>query len=215
MESNPAQAPVVESQPVTPPVSEPKKGFPKFALILAAFIILFLVGGGAYLLGKSSTPKQEQPTTAEKQTPAVTNTPTTTPTPDETASWETYTGNAYSIKYPTDYHTSITASGLSISDSTGQFNLIISSEPTSLDLNSYINSKSSCTSITSSNGQAYKIDVDNFLRYEKNPCGQAGSTDLYGIHGGIAYHLSIPTQENYDSTLVTLNQILSSFKFTK
>ena len=81
-------------------------------------------------------------------------------------------------------------------------------------MNKYIDQNPTCASISSTNGKPYQIDSVNALRFDKNPCGLAGSTDIYMTHKGIGYHFSIPIQENYDKFVPTLNQILSTFKFT-
>lgn len=60
-------------------------------------VILVLLLGGVYILGKNNSIKQSnQPST-------VTKTTTPTPTPNPTANWKTYTGNGFSFRYPTDW----------------------------------------------------------------------------------------------------------------
>jgi len=118
------------------------------------------------------------------------------------------------MQYPADLTTTISNSELNIKNKAGDFDLVIASEPTNLDLSNYVDQKSWCTSIKSSSGKTHTIDSENSLRFEKNPCGLAGSTDIYTVHNGTAYHFSIDTQETYEQNLPTLNQILSTFKFT-
>ncbi len=62
--------------------------------------LVILIAGGAYYLGRSTSPKSSTTPTVISQTPQ----PITTSS-DETANWETYTNNKYyySIKYPTDW----------------------------------------------------------------------------------------------------------------
>ena len=189
---------------------EPQKRkfhIPKIALILIFFLILLgLMEGGLYLYKNSNNNSAPTPSPS----PVI----QTTPTPDPTANWKTYTGQNYSMQYPADLTTTISNSELNIKNKAGDFDLVIASEPTNLDLSNYVDQKSWCTSIKSSSGKTHTIDSENSLRFEKNPCGLAGSTDIYTVHNGTAYHFSIDTQETYEQNLPTLNQILSTFKFT-
>ena len=52
------------------------------------------------------------------------------------------------------------------------------------------------------------------MRYYNNPCGLSGSTDLYSISNGRAYHVSIGLQSNFSSIKPLIDNILSTFKFT-
>lgn len=69
-----------------------EKGF-SLPLLLAVFVILIVVAGGAYYLGTTKNRLQTQ-------NPAVTSVPS--PTQDETVNWKTYTNTiaGYKIKYP-------------------------------------------------------------------------------------------------------------------
>ncbi len=88
----PSPAPVVEQ---TPPVSPtaPKK-FNRIIIFLIFFVVIAIVGIGAYALGTKNQPKT--PTSS----PVAVIQPT--PTPDLTANWKTYTDDKYkfSFKYP-------------------------------------------------------------------------------------------------------------------
>lgn len=186
----------------------------KFFLGFVAFSILiaFLIGG--FMLGRNSVLKELNPTTPSipPKDPVIF---LGTPTLDQTADWKTYSNEKYSIMYPTDFKINGTPSKLNIKNLTGDFDLMITTEPTSLSLNSYIDQKTWCVDIKSSIGKSFTLNQEKSLRFEKNLCGQSGSTDIYSIHSGYAYHLSIPTQETYDDNLSTLDQILSTFKFTQ
>lgn len=68
--------------------------------ILVGVLILGLVVGGAYYLGKQT------PTSKTPNPVVISQTPTPSPSPsDETANWQTYTNTKYnfSIKYPLDW----------------------------------------------------------------------------------------------------------------
>lgn len=62
-------------------------------------VLVIAVAGGAYYLGRSTTPKPSATPNVISQTPQPT--PTSSPV-DETANWKTYTNDrfGYSIKYP-------------------------------------------------------------------------------------------------------------------
>jgi hypothetical protein len=213
--------------PVTQPVhSSPSTPSNKTKYILLGVLILLImaaVGGGIYYLGvakqKPAMQKNNNVVTATV-TPVPTSVPSQTSMPsiDPAAGWKTYTNSQgeYLIKYPTDYQiiTAPGATGINIVNSTTEFHLIIAYENTTLNLNDYVNQKSMCTSINSGSGVPYKLDSENSLRFEKTPCGQSGSTDIYAVHNGIAYHLTMLTQPSYNTFLPILNQVLSTFKFT-
>ena len=208
------QVPEIQ-QPVTQPVSSSPSSNKTKYILLSVFILLiiFLVGGGAYYLGvvkqKSTIQINNNPVTVStKPSPAPTQ------TTEPTANWKTYTGATFVLKYPTEFSAITTGTTLNIKDSTEAFDLVVNTEPTNLDLNSYVNQKSWCMSIKSTSGKQYQVDLENSLRFDKTPCGQVGSTDIYIVHKGSAYHFSIATQANYDSFVPILNQILSTFKFT-
>lgn len=207
----------LKEEPVTPTPAHPLPKFlPKsIALIVIILIATTLLSGlvfTAYNLGKNSVLKELNPTTPviPPKDPVIYE---ATLTPDPTADWKTYSNKNYSIMYPTDFKISGTPSKLNIKNVTGDFDLMITTEPTSLSLNNYIDQKTWCVYIKSSMGKSSTLDQEESLRFEKNLCGQTGSTDIYSIHSGYAYHLSIPTQETYDDNLSTLNQILSTFRF--
>ncbi|MBI3103621.1 hypothetical protein HYZ05_01650 [Candidatus Daviesbacteria bacterium] len=66
--------------------------------ILVGVLIIGVVAGGAYYLGRQTTTKPTPAPVVTSQTPQ----PTPSPSPDETANWKTYTSNkfSFSIKYP-------------------------------------------------------------------------------------------------------------------
>lgn len=66
--------------------------------ILIGILILVIIAGGAYFLGKSSGPKPSTPITS--QTPQ----PTPSPTPDPTANWKIYTGKYVTFEYPPEWN---------------------------------------------------------------------------------------------------------------
>jgi hypothetical protein len=67
--------------------------------LIAIFVIALAIGGGIYYWQS----QQEMPDLVET-TPTPTPTPTASPAPtDETAGWETYNGDGYSIKHPKDW----------------------------------------------------------------------------------------------------------------
>ncbi|MEK7573805.1 MAG: hypothetical protein AAB531_05260 [Patescibacteria group bacterium] len=205
-------------QPINPPVENPtpqtvippvSKSFLSTKIILLIVIFLILIaGGGTYFALNSKT----------KPTPPVskaTKTSVPIPTPDPTASWKTYINakGKYSLQYPPTTAFIEDASG----NATGNLSnnkVVIATEPTVLSLNNYIDQKTWCLSISSTTGKAFNLNSDNSLRFDKTPCGSTGSTDIYSVHNGIAYHIFIETQENFDKVQPIFDQILSTFKFT-
>jgi len=100
MEPNP-----IAQNPIQPPIESNslpvgKKSLPKWPLIVIGVILLVIIIGGTYFLGKNqnvSPNKLSIPT-------QITAVPTAIPTPDPTADWKTFNSQkyAFSIKYPTD-----------------------------------------------------------------------------------------------------------------
>lgn len=78
-------------------------------LILLGILIMVGVAGGAYFLGRQTSPKPQNPvvTSSPQSTMVPQNTPSSVV--DGTANWKTYEGQYYplgkfSIKYPPDYN---------------------------------------------------------------------------------------------------------------
>lgn len=105
---NPSEIPA-QPQPIQPPPVNNQKGF--LPIILGIFVLLLVVGGGAYYLGtqNSRTAPQAQNTNTQPTTNPQNNTatdptdaPITTQSPqsDETAGWKTYSSSILSFKYP-------------------------------------------------------------------------------------------------------------------
>lgn len=65
-------------------------------------VLVIAIAGGAYYLGRSTSPKPSAPPTVTSQTPQPIPSAAPTSTPDETANWKTYTDNIdhFTIKYP-------------------------------------------------------------------------------------------------------------------
>lgn len=103
------QTPIQLQMPVQPtpqPVQsfEPKESLPKWPLIIIGVILILVLIGGAFTLGKnmSVTSKSASKTPA---TQTITKATTTT-TPDPTADWQTYANPKYpffSFKYPSNF----------------------------------------------------------------------------------------------------------------
>lgn len=73
-------------------------------LILVGILVIIVVAGRAYYLGRLATPKS-QPQNPVAQTPQPTITAQPTLTPDETGNWKIYTNAqlGYSVKIPNYY----------------------------------------------------------------------------------------------------------------
>jgi len=134
----------------------------------------------------------------------------------DTSSWKTYTNTKgkYTLKYPPISIFTEDTNG----NATGNLSnnkVVIATEPVALSLNNYIDQKTWCINISSTTGKAFNLDSENSLRFDKTPCGSTGSTDIYSVHNGIAYHIFIETQENFNTVQPIFDQILSTFKFTQ
>lgn len=86
-----------------------QKGFGIIFLLIG--ILVITVAGGAFYLGRQTTPKPSPNPVITSQTPQPTsaltpNTPSPAPTtPDQTVNWKTYTNSTYKflIKYPSNW----------------------------------------------------------------------------------------------------------------
>lgn len=68
--------------------------------VIVGILAAIVIAGGAYYLGRSTSPKPSATPTVVSQTPQ----PTPSTTPDKTDNWKTYTNNmfGYQIKYPSE-----------------------------------------------------------------------------------------------------------------
>ncbi|OGE18580.1 hypothetical protein A3D83_03265 [Candidatus Daviesbacteria bacterium RIFCSPHIGHO2_02_FULL_41_10] len=73
-------------------------------IFLLVGIVVLAAIGGAFYLGRSTTPKPSPAQVVTSQTPQPTSTPQPFSVPDETINWKTYTNNLFnfSLKYPPD-----------------------------------------------------------------------------------------------------------------
>lgn len=75
------------------------KRLPLILLIPVVLVILFVLVGGAYFLGKNSANKQVETPSGSPEPTAQ----TPTPTPDPTADWKTISTGTFSIKIPINW----------------------------------------------------------------------------------------------------------------
>jgi len=80
-----------------------QKGF-GVIYILVGVLILAVVTGGAYYLGKSTAPKPSIPVVSQTPQPTASSQVTPSPTPYSITSWKTYTSSSYSLKYPANLY---------------------------------------------------------------------------------------------------------------
>ena len=193
-------------------------------LIFPLIGVLVLVGG-AFYLGRQTTPKPSPNPVVTSQTPQPT--PTPFPSTDETANWKSFTNTkyGYSIKYPPD----------KFIDCSAEDSFIIHGKPTnnticgsgegpygglSIVNNTRLANQSSYPECYSTNEEAVKVGgIDgtkymNILKSENNDCNKTvvagarlGNYILLNNKGTI---LQIIFDEADNKQL---NQILSTFKF--
>ncbi|MDQ5900430.1 MAG: hypothetical protein QG600_8 [Patescibacteria group bacterium] len=99
-------------QPTPPSTPQPVPSTPKskLPLILAGFLTVLIIGGGAYYLGmqnNSQTPYSLTPTPTlmgeSTELTKITPTPLPTSAVNDQSDWKTFTGDDYSVKYPVDW----------------------------------------------------------------------------------------------------------------
>ncbi len=215
-----AQEPV---QPQTPPPvqTSPQQTAPKSKfsfrkwpiLLLAILFLILIIGGGFLLLSKKSV--SPTPTPA----PVVTTVPT--PTPDPTASWKTYTETGFSIKLPTDWHRYYPYQGAiltyknyddSIPDEPATDKMLrieINSQPSSQDLQTYVNSIT--TNNKSGPFQTTNLTIDGQPAIEIYQNNSAPVIYVKPTNSDIIYIGFLGSFANHKDLV---NQILSTFKFT-
>ncbi len=211
------QTPV--TSPSTPqPASTASKS--KLPLILGGVLLLLLVGG-AYYLGRQKNSDQSQivntpsPTIAQQNSVEASPTSTPTKTTDKKIDWKTYAGTAYTFRYPSDW----TLTGPSEYLETVQL----------------LNPKKT-VSITISKGQypygfsgpsdttvnPITINIDGKTIQAKESVSNTGAyVDFSVVDYNILYGTGYPAVEtqasltDYNASKETIAEILSSFRLTQ
>ncbi len=139
-----------------------EKGFTPL-LILVGILIVSIIAGGAYYLGKQTNPKlQPQNPVVISKTPQ--HTIVVSPTTDETVNWKTYTNNKYAVTFKYD-----TTSEVQESDQDNQLILRVFSKK--LDFNR--NYKGST--------QPYQLAADNENFFTLEAATNKAAADSFGI----------------------------------
>lgn len=105
-QTQPTIQPQMPAQPISEQKTEAKKPLPKLklmALIILLLLVLTVPFGGYLLLGKMGI--HPKPSTITIKTVKPTRAPTPTSATDPTATWKTYEGTGFSLKYPQDWIT--------------------------------------------------------------------------------------------------------------
>lgn len=218
----------------TLPTPEPILPIPrkKLRLLVPILIIIFLliVGStGFYFFKTSISNPTPTPTLKLESTPSIIL--GASPTPDPTATWKTYTSvlGKYSMEYPANYKLLENEKGSvdGITVKVPQTTTIISPSLSGLNTNfqmsvSYQNGAENLSDKqiaekigTTILAKPYRISEENGLLFEDTPLGPFGSSIIYIKNNGKAYQITIESQSSFSLIKTYVDQILSTFKFTK
>ncbi len=188
--------------------------------IIVGILIAVIIAGGAYYLGRQTTPKSSPAVVSQTPQPTPSPTPDASPVPNgtgETANWKTYTNTVYqySLKYPPHWQYIICQSSNNFyfdpnpaceTDDPGVLTLHIDNEIKQPLIN--ISDEFQAVSkkvVTIGNEQGEKILVEKV-----KPAPGADKITIAAVtHNGKTYTFNLQdiNEEN------TLDQILSTFKF--
>lgn len=197
-------------------------------------VMVTAVAGGAYYLGRSSSPKPSPIPTVVSQTPQPTL--SQTPTPDETANWRTYTSTSgkFTIKYPIEWKV-LNGGSLSTGTEIVSFGPNITGVTEDLNIKMWIQMQSATNPNSSiKNAEDYKNSL--VKGYSSNPNSNISVTaaTVDGVSGfklsyidsgvkitnilidknGLVYSIAIRQTTPYsEQDLQIFNQILSTFRF--
>lgn len=182
-------------------------------LILVGILIIISVAGGAYFLGKSSTPKP-QPPKPVVQTPQPT--PDASPVPTgtgETANWKTYTSikYGYSIDYPADWGTAPSDQSEASFAPKKSEGVPVGISVISGKLSDQLDKRKKELKDAGYNTKIedYKVNNVDGKKLMFNKAGQEGY-DFLAEKNGYTYHLTGASEK----WINIVNQMLSTFKFT-
>lgn len=206
-------------------------------IFLLVGIVILVVAGGAFYLGRSTSPKPLPTPIIISQNPEPTPTSTSTdasPAPigsGETANWKTYTNSQYSFsfKYPPSYSYKANHVATSPNYPEIKFALRIDSQESTIELTLARNYKK----FTLENALGYGPNlayIDNFLKgkainklkvdgldaimVNSISAGQAGTaTDLIILKGEDIYQITLSPYSVSKNAADDFMRIISSFKF--
>lgn len=232
--NQPINPPITPIQPVSKPVNN-KKGF--LPIIFGLLLLLVLAGGGVYYLGKQNNNRTNQSsniTTQPTQAP-ISTIPTKITIPDPTVNWKTYTNKKYGIefKYPPELQLQENVDNVRILQ-----NMSYIFEVRKINTNDDIEtwwSKASRDYITPFILSKTQFNQKSAYYFKQNTKDVQVPMDMYAIKM-TGYILTISyevpfnldlysndtSKEGYKTaneefakmTQITINQILSTFKFT-
>ncbi len=192
--------------------------FPKYIFLGIAFVILLSIIGGAYFLGRNSVFKELNPT-------APTVPPPDEPKYDPTTDWQTYTGNGFSFKYPTDFEIHVNEAHIfETTDYEPVKNHIELNSPSATaipfitinytlntsDLSRFIDSVSQCVDVNSKKGGEISIGNVSGKVFANTRCGVSETTEIHFVKNNVGYVVGF----NGELDQNFLNQFLSAFKFS-
>lgn len=203
-----------------------QKGFAPI-LILVGILVVGLIAGGAYYLGKSQVSKPQT------QNPVVfSQTPLSTPMPssiqDETADWKPYTfDEGFSVSFPSDWSQAERKNSFISSDKQGQIDITVmqrSSQYLNMPLADYakIAFPAEVSVLPTSSSTERITTISGIIGYKtlwRNPAGQGPKINeetitYFGMPSGNSsqtIQISCWDQECKD----IYDKVISTFKFTK
>ena len=208
-------------EPIPTPV-EPKKSLPKWPLIIAGLILIIILVGSAFTLGKNlNTTQKSASKTVQNHTP--------TPTPasnvasaDPTASWKTHTSSSYEFSYPSDWKLDKKL-GFLYSPNWDFNSSYIATKGSSINFGASKTNETSIQVILNKPHGGFpqknirNVIVDGVSAIESETDAEHIIISTIFIKNHILYSFSLEsatTQDN-ERDLTTYHQLLSTFKFTQ
>lgn len=212
---NDNEPPVPPQEPLVRPVDKKFKLFPLLTILILIVVVLGALT--SYLAYQNYLLSQKVAMLAKSPTPSATPASTETTNQDITSTWQTYTGNGFTFKYPPEY-TKSTDVGL-LNDQANNWIFGVTSTSSYTFVQDYLSKlcpsdttgKPFCSITPSTQISGGTQYVNNTSHYTSVGVVLVHNNTLYDINFGARN----PNQQVDASLLTTFYQILSSFQFTQ